>query len=431
MDHRPSRGLLGLILGVLAGVGSSGVVHAEPAPAKRPPNIVLILADDLGMECLGSYGGTSYRTPNLDALAESGLRFTRCYSNPMCSPSRVALMTGQYNCRNYRGWGVLDPRKERTFGHLLRDAGYATALAGKWQFDDFRQHPHHIKDCGFEQYCAWTWQLEGKGETARYWDPSLWRDGKLLGGTAGKYGPDIETAFLIDFIKGHKDKPFFVYFPMTLVHGPHEPTPDGGKEAKDGAGRFGDMVAYMDKMVGRVVGTLDDLKLREQTLILFTGDNGTSSKLRSTMNGEVVKGGKGRMTDAGSHVPLLASWRGVTPAGTVCDDLISFTDFLPTLAEVSGAAPPRDRVIDGRSFAPQLRDEKGQPRDWLLVELGKERFVMDQRFKLDQAGNLFDVRGVPFEENRVDPATASPDANQARERLNGVLKSLPRPWRGK
>src|SRR5688572_32362560 len=126
------------------------------------PNILLIMADDLGMECLGSYGGTSYSTPNLDALAKTGLRFTRCYSNPLCSPSRVALMTGQYNYRNYRGWGVFDPQRERTFGHMLKDAGYATSLSGKWQFDSFEKHPHHVRDCGYEEYCAWTWQLDRK-----------------------------------------------------------------------------------------------------------------------------------------------------------------------------------------------------------------------------------------------------------------------------
>jgi len=395
------------------------------APAAAKPNILLILADDLGMECLGSYGGTSYTTPNLDALAKSGVRFTRCYSNPLCSPSRVALMTGQYNYRNYRGWGVFDPQRERTFGHMLKDGGYATALSGKWQFDSFEKHPNHVRDCGFDEYCAWTWQMGGK-RTPRYWRPSLWQEGKLLSGIDEKYGPDVHNDFVIDFVRRNRERPFLAYYPMSLVHAPFEKTPDskdGGQ--KKGADHFSDMVAYMDKLLGKLFGVLDELKIRDNTLILFTGDNGTPRQITSKAGEKSIPGGKGTMANTGSHVPLIAHWPGVTPAGKTCDDLINFTDFLPTLAEASGTKAPADRPIDGQSFLPQIRGEKGKPREWSLIELNERRFVLGGKYKLQQNGNLFDLSD-PMDEKLIPPEQQNAEAAAARKKLSEVLAALPR-----
>ncbi|HEV8292218.1 MAG TPA: sulfatase-like hydrolase/transferase, partial [Tepidisphaeraceae bacterium] len=343
--------------GCAAVAGTALLPRISPAAPATPfqPNILFILADDLGMECLSSYGGTSYSTPNLDQLAKNGLRFTRCYSNPLCSPSRVALMTGQYNYRSYHGWGVFDPQKQRTFGHMLKDAGYATSLSGKWQFDNFEKHPNHVRDCGFDEYCAWTWHLGGK-RTPRYSTPSLWQDGKLMQGIEDKYGPDIHNDFVIDFIRRNQAKPFLAYYPMSLVHGPFERTPDSKNAGRRRGPQFyPDMVAYMDKLLGKLFGVLDELKLRDKTLILFTGDNGTPRQITSKAGERTIPGGKGTMADTGSHVPLIAHWPGVTPAGKTCEDLINFTDFLPTLAEATSAKPLQDRPIDGRSFLPQIR----------------------------------------------------------------------------
>src|SRR5205823_5025504 len=196
-------------------------------------NIILILCDDLGYECVNCYGGRSYETPNIDALAASGMRFKNCYATPLCSPSRVELMTGRYGFQT--GWinligrggdeakDYFDPKKERTFGHMLKDAGYTTALAGKWQLAEFIQNPNHVRECGFDEYCCWAWELGGK-RTSRYWKPVIWQDGKVRKNTERLYGEDVFCDFLTDFMKRHKDGPFFVYYPMVLVHEPHTPT---------------------------------------------------------------------------------------------------------------------------------------------------------------------------------------------------------------
>lgn len=411
-----------LALAVLAG--------SAPAAAKKP-NVILIMADDLGAECLNSYGGTSYRTPRLDALAKSGIRFQNCFATPLCSPSRVQLMTGRYGFRT--GWTQLidggadeyfDFKKEKTFGAILKEAGYATGLAGKWQLAQFDKHPNHVRDSGFDEYSCWAWVLGGK-RTGRYWDPAIWQDGKRRADTDGKYGPDLLCDWVIDFIKRRKDEPFFLYYPMVLVHNPFEPTPDGaGKGGKAGNKQFPDMVAYMDRIVGRIVDALDELKLRENTLLIFTGDNGTTKGLPSKVGERTVIGGKSTMLDTGSHVPLIASWPGTVPAGKVLDDLVDFSDVVPTLCEVTGAKLPSGLTMDGRSFAPQLRGEKGSPRDWVFVQLGQNRFARDKRWKLHSNGKLVDIVADPEESKPFAAGEGPAEGASARSRLEKVLAEL-------
>ena len=413
------------------GVGAAAwalprVARGAQAKAEKP-NIVLIMADDLGYECLGCDGGTSYQTPNLDKLAAAGTRFTHAHCTPLCSPTRIEIMTGRYGFRNYRGWGVLDPR-EKTFGHLLRGAGYATCVSGKWQLCHFDkpENADHPRRAGFDECCVWTWHYKKK-KPSRYWSPFIWQDGKLLEGVEGKYGPDIHCDFVLDFIERHKDKPFVAYYPTNLVHSPFVRTPDskGGKRTKrKKGGHYADMVAYLDKCVGRVVATLDRLGLREKTLILFTGDNGTPRGIRSRMGDVVVPGGKGQMTDTGTHVPLIANWPGTVSAGRVCDDLIDFSDVLPTLAEVAGAALPEGVTIDGRSFLPQLRGERGKPREWVYLQLNKKRAVRDKRWKLHGDGQLLDMQADPFEKHPIQSGAGGAEAAAARARLQAVLDSL-------
>lgn len=421
--------------------------HAQAAemPGGRP-NILLIMADDLGYECLGANGGTSYRTPNLDALARGGMRFEHCYSMPVCSPSRIKLMTGRYNFRNYLGWGILDS-KERTFGHVLREAGYATCISGKWQLCQFDQpeNADHPRRAGFDEFCVWVWHFRN-GKPSRYWDPYIWQEGKLRDDLKGKYGPDVHCEFVIDFIERNRSRPFFAYYSTNLVHAPFVPTPDsrssgGGKKTtgskqKNAGGKsqrnYADMVAYMDKCVGRVVGTLDRLGLREKTLILFTGDNGTPRGITSKLGDVEIPGGKGSTKDAGIHVPLLANWPGTVPAGRTCSDPVDFADFLPTLAEVAGAALPEGVKIDGRSFYPQLRGRPGNPRGWVFLTMvekkvgkpGPKGLVRDRRWKLYHDGRLFDVRTDRFEQNPINPGEGTEEAEAARRRLQAVLESV-------
>jgi arylsulfatase A-like enzyme len=450
LNSKDGRGRSILRLLAVAAALLPCVAHAA-APSKKP-NIVFILCDDLAIEGLGCYGGESYKTPNLDKLCKEGMRFNHAYANPLCSPTRVALMTGQYDYRSYHGWGVFNPAKHITFGNVLRDAGYVTNLAGKWQFDNFQKHPNHISDSGFSEYMAWTWQLDGKS-TLRYWNPSLWSNGKLVPDTQGKYGPDLTGDFELDFVRRHKDQPFLLYYPLILVHAPFEAPPGedgkpsstaGGKKAKkkeakaeDGSSEgksslpksdknFPAMVAYMDKMVGNLIATLDEAGVRDNTLIVYTGDNGTPRGIVSKMNGHDVLGGKGTMKETGSHVALLANWPGVVPAGSTCDDLVDITDYFATFAEVAGAHVPTDRPIDSHSFAPQLRGERGNPREWGLVELFDKRFAFTKTHKLDQHGDLFDISRSPFIEPLISPAHDTPESKAARDLLAKALATMPK-----
>jgi arylsulfatase A-like enzyme len=400
----------------------------------KKPNIILIMANDLGYECLGCYGSKSYKTPVLDKLAATGMRFEHCYSQPLCTPSRVKIMTGRYNFRNYVNFGVLDP-KQKTFGHLLRDCGYATCVVGKWQLYGSVNQSAEVRgtgslpdQAGFDEHCLW--QIKDRG--SRYKDPVMVQNGKSRDDLQGKYGPDVSCDYALDFIERHKAGPFLLYFPMALVHSPFVPTPDSEdwKKSKheNNMKYFTDMVAYMDKIVGRVVGKLDTLGLRENTLILFVGDNGTDRNIRSKVVDRVIRGGKGLTNDGGTHVPMIANLPGVIPAGKVCGDLIDFSDFVPTFAEAACAEISGDMPLDGRSFLPQLRSEKGNPREWIFCHYDPRwgnhkmrRFVRDKRWKLYTNSDLYDVPADTLEQN---PNPSGPEAMAARKRLEGVLDSV-------
>jgi arylsulfatase A len=416
------------ILAVLVISLVAGTCHAEKSArgTSSRPNIVLIMADDLGYECVGANGGTSYRTPVLDRLAKTGMRFENCHSQPLCTPSRVQLMTGLYNQRNYIRFGLLDP-KATTFAHLLKKAGYATCIAGKWQLSGGFEGPKHF---GFDEYCLWQLTVR----RSRYPNPVLERDGKVIPYNKGEYGPDIVSDIVCDFIERNKDRPFFAYYPMILPHWPFEPTPaspDWDPKAKGvlkGQGKkqyFADMVAYTDRMVGKVLARLDKLGLRENTLVLFTGDNGTAVGITSRMGDRLVHGGKGKTIDTGTHVPLIARWPGKIPEGKVCRDLVDFTDFLPTLLEVGGAEAPKG--LDGRSFLPQLLGKKGNPREWIYCWYSRNggpkgaEFARDQRFKLYTNGNLFDVTADIDEKSPLGDGRLTPEARAARKKLQAAL----------
>ncbi len=407
----------------------------KPAIASQDAtvNILLILADDVGHEVLGCYGGTSYATPNIDRLALEGMRFTHCYSTPLCTPSRVKIMTGRYLFRTSEEWGYIPP-DEITFGHVLQAAGYATALAGKWQMILLKEDPMHITKMGFQENCVFGWH-----EGPRYYDPYIYQNGKVRTDVAERYGPDVYSEFLIDFMAKHQKGPFLAYYPMTLAHDVsndlQEPPPVGPKARYD---TYREQIEYMDKIIGRLVNALDSLGLREQTLILFTGDNGTPKKFLTryadgeylydpvfSMKGDtIIPGGKGELTDAGTHVPLIANWPGVTPAGTVCDDLIDFSDFMPTLAELAGASLPQGVVIDGQSFAQQILGMKGYPREWVYNQWRGRAWVRTKKWKLYKDGQLFDMLNDPFEKNPIPSESDSEESASMRSRLDKVFSKL-------
>jgi arylsulfatase A len=397
-----------LILAPIALISLVGIALAADADK---PNIILIMADDLGYETIGANGGESYKTPNLDRLAATGVRFERCQVQPLCTPTRVQLMTGMSNARNYIEFGRMDPTAT-TFANLLKDAGYATAIAGKWQLGRDKELPERF---GFDESCLW----QHTRRPPRYANPGLEYNGQQRDFKNGEYGPDLVNDFALKFIEKNRAKPFLLYYPMMLPHAPYQPTPDSrdwdpkakSQEANKSPKYFADDVAYMDKLVGKIVAKVDELGIRDNTLILFLGDNGTGKGITSKFKGAAYAGGKGLTTARGMHVPLIANWPGHTPAGRVNDDLIDSTDFLPTLCAAAGVPVPSSLPIDGHSFLPQLQGEKGEPRQWIYTWYARDgvppvrEFVANKDYKLYRNGRFYDLRKDPFEEQPPQQVT--------------------------
>jgi arylsulfatase A len=439
--------------GFLRAAAGASLIGAFPQLACRAfadrPNIVFIMADDLSYESLGSSGGTSYRTRHLDELAATGMRFTQAYSTPLCTPSRVQVMSGHYPFRTGYTVGLWElPRAKRSvdpalidMGAVLKRAGYATAVAGKWQLTLFSDHPDHATLAGFDEHCLWAWEHplgEWMGTTRRYWEPGIWRNGRLDRSVLrGEYGPDVFSGFLIDFMRRNRKGPFFAYYPMVLPHPPFLPTPDNRSEHDGARLRLSDaledaessaffpgMVSYLDKLVGRIAAALDELGIRERTLVLFTSDNGNPEGVTAKMGDVVVPSGKGQLGPFGAHVPLIANWRGTTPAGAVCEDLTDSTDILPTFASLADAPLPDRRPLDGRSLAGKLRGEKAVHRRWIHLQVGDSRAVRTKRWKLYNDGRLYDLYADPLERRPLDARSESAEARAAREDLQRVFADL-------
>lgn len=391
------------------------------------PNIIVILADDFGYECLTANGGESYQTPNLDRLAATGIRFEHCHVQPLCTPTRVQLMTGRFNVRNYVNFGTL-LRSETTFAHLLQTAGYATAICGKWQLGRELDSPKHF---GFNESCLW----QHTRRPPRYANPGLEYNGAEKDFDKGEYGPKLLNDFAIDFITRHRDEPFFLYYPMTLTHDPFQPTPEShdwdpnaiGEGVNNNIKHFADMTKYMDKLIGQLDFKLNELGIRDNTLLLFIGDNGTLGKVTSRFQGTDFRGGKGTTTQRGTHVPLIASWPSVIKTGRVNQDLISSVDILPTVCEAAGLVIPAN--TDGVSFAKQLRGELGTPRDWLYswysprqqADMTVREFSHSRRYKLYRTGEFFDLTADPFEQNSLKKGSLSSGEQKAAAELQKVL----------
>jgi arylsulfatase A len=383
------------------------------------PNIVLIMADDFGFENLSCNGGTSYKTPNINSLARTGIRFNHCYSAPVCTPSRVKLLTGRYSFRTGEKWGHL-PDDEITIASTLQKAGYVSAISGKWQLNLLKENPIYVFEKGFDEYCCWAWH-----EGPRYWNPLIYQNGKILQEIEHKYGPDVFCDFILNFIVRNKNKPFFAYYPMNLPHFPKKKGPY--IEPKGPHGRYqtySEMVEKADELIGIVVKKLDDLSLRNNTIIIFTGDNGTPKTVTSKMGDSKIRGGKGKLTDAGTHVPLIINWTGKTPKNVVCNDLIDFSDFFPTMAEIGNAELPQNVRIDGKSFAPQILGKKGQPRQWAYTEWGGRAWIRTRDWKLYRDGKLYDMKKDPLENDPIFTKSDSENSVVFRKKLLKALKQL-------
>lgn len=400
------------------------------------PNIVLILADDMGRECLGCYGST-YHTPNLDRLSEIGVRFDNCFSQPLSTPSRVQLMTGKYNNKNYSRFGHLN-QTEKTFAHLAKDAGYTTMIAGKWQLGRNKNLPHHF---GFDRYCLWQLSYD-RMIKERYAAPLIEQDGGIKLYSNDEYGPDIFAQYVTDFIEENKAKPFFVYYPMVLVHDPFYPTPQSDvwedpsmREVRNNA-NFPKMVEHVDKNVGMIFNKLENLNLLSNTIIIFIGDNGTNRKIRTTMkDGSVVRGGKGLTSDTGVRVPMIVYWGKSVYREHECTDMIDFTDFMPTFAEAMNTKVPKEWDIDGQSFLPQIKGKKGKAREWVFCHYDSrfgtsgsknaKQFFRDVRYKLYSDGNFYDTINNPEETNPIKKGRGSAEAEKSRKKLEKLFLTIP------
>lgn len=388
--------------------------------SEKKPNIIFILADDLGIGNVGCYGADNFKSPRIDELARTGVRFTHAYTVPLCGPSRAAILTGRYGFRtggvNQDLTGTMKPSVETFIPKVLKQAGYVTASIGKWG-----QLPLEPTDFEFDDYLDFSgsgiyWNTQAKGKTYTV-------NGKQIPLRDKEYLPDVIHNHVVDFVTKHHDEPFYIYYSMSHVHGEILPTPDSAPDSKD---LFADNVVYMDKLVGKLIDELDRQKLREKTVVIFFGDNGTGGKYagESTIGGRRLSGQKGSMLECGALVPMIVNWPGTTPEGKIYSGLIDSTDFLPTFAELAVAKPPQGTVLDGRSFASQLRGEKGQQRDWIFIELGNKWYVREEGWKLNQAGELFDMSKAPFEEKLVASNTKDPAAIAARKRMQAVLDKL-------
>ena len=408
------------VLLVFANIFCISAQNKKAITRKSKPNIIYILADDLGIGDVSCYGSDNNKTPIIDKLAKGGIRFTHGYTAPLCGPSRAMILTGRYAFRtgavNQDMVAQIKPENEVLIPSVLKPEGYATAMVGKWS--QFGLTP---KDFGCDDYIT----FQGSGD---YWATEKKKSENYIENGVNKkldtltYMPDLMHKHLVDFITTNKDKPFFLYYSMVHVHALIQRTPD----SRPGSDLYADNTAYMDKLVGKLLSTLDDLKLRENTLIIFMGDNGTASQYaeRSSIGGKALSGKKGTMLECGSLVPTIANWPGVIEAGKVNDLLIDSSDILPTFADLAGAKLPIKNVLDGRSFLPQLMGKKGNPRDWIFIELGNKWYVREAKWKLNREGELFDMSNAPFEEKLVSNYTENKEASLAYSRLQTALKTL-------
>lgn len=407
-----------LLLAVFLGLIAIHAGHAADAPPR--PNIIFILGDDVGLGNLSCYGADVFRTPRLDQLARSGLRFTHAYATPSCGPTRASLMTGRYPFR----MGATDnnllrqitPADHVFLPAVLRQAGYVSSVVGKW--DQFPPPPMKF---GFDDYFTFNgsgiyWYASGDAETYH-------RNGGTFRLYEGQYIPDMMHAHLIDFVTRHRAQPFFVYYSMSQMHDRFYRTPESAPDTKD---IYTDNNAYMDKLIGRLVDELERLRLRENTILIFMGDNGTDNIEfdRATVGGRRLSGAKGFMLEGGTRVPLMVIWPGKISAGGVSSALVDASDIFPTVLEFAGVKPPPGLTLDGLSFAGLLRGKPGNARPWVFTQYRDEWAFCEHRWKLNQAGELFDLSDAPFVEKPVARESPDPAAIAARRRLESAAASL-------
>nr|WP_299381105.1 sulfatase-like hydrolase/transferase [Allomuricauda sp.] len=437
---------------------SSCTSTSQKKDKAEKPNIIFILLDDLGKEWISCYGADSIQTPVIDGLAKNGMRFTNAYSMPQCTPSRVTLLTGQYPYNN--GWvnhydvprlghgGRYDPELNPSFAKRMKEAGYATCIAGKWQLNDFRLEPEILVETGFDEYCMWTGGENGgpskDASQLRYWDPYIHtKEGSKT--YKGQFGEDIFSDFIIDFMKRNKDNPMMVYYPMCLPHGPLTTTPlepNAPREEQHSA-----MVRYADVILGKLVKALEDLKIRDNTIIVWTTDNGSGKPFTGYIDQKPVKGGKMYVTENGINAPFVVNGPGLVPEGVVTDALVDFTDILPTFCELADVAPNKNFKYDGKSFAPLILGKKEDSERDHIVALGghfamlendrvvsahdyRNRVLRDKNYKVfvDTTGTIYelvDLKNDFYEQHNLLHSKEAVHVN-ALQKFEKILTQMPK-----
>jgi arylsulfatase A-like enzyme len=442
-----------LIAGAVAGISEPSMGDEKSA---SKPNILFIMVDDLGKEWISCYGADDIKTPHIDALAAGGMKFHNAYSMPQCTPSRTTLLTGKYPWRNgfvnhwdVPRWGVgyfdWKQKENTTFARLMKDLGYATCAAGKWQINDFRIEPQAMKKHGFDDWAMWTGYESGNGPSGKRYQNAYINTPDGSKTYKGKFGPDIYADYLINFMKQHKDEPMCLYFPMALTHTPFVATPDE-PDAKSPIAKHKAMVRYTDKLVGQLMKALDELGIRQRTIVIFTTDNGSTGSIIGTLNGHKVKGAKMKETEPGVCQPFIVNCPGLVSAGTETDALTDFSDLLPTFVELGGGKVPDDLTVDGVSIAPLiLGKEKDTRREWIMAlgygpaKLDKDgvrgqkdfatRVIRDKQYKVWVSSEkkiirLYDLKEDPWESaNLLNSDLAEHKA--ALQKFQTVLESLP------
>ncbi|BDD02327.1 sulfatase-like hydrolase/transferase [Persicobacter psychrovividus] len=478
-------------------LGLSLLINLQAKAEKRPPNVVFILIDDLSYLGVTAYGANrissleglfdkvEFETPNIDRLAKEGIRVDNAFAYPICEPTRIALMSAKTNDRNFLRCKA-QHSSDITFGDSFKKAGYATGIFGKWKQTRGSKEvagKDYIFEFGWDEFTCFDVTTEGQ----RFINPHLIKNGTVTNYTGRKdldpqtgrrwYGPDIVNRDALNFIDRHKDQPFFLYYPMLLVHDDHKPTPDTqpvtifdefdeanhNRNGRKGDDRryFPDMIAYMDKLIGKVVNKLEEHQLRENTLIVVMGDNGTKECFAHILpDGSVYPGRKGGNADNGLHVPLVISQPSVIPTAKgqmqyrTYDGLTNITDIYPTLCEAVGIEMP-DTKVDGKSLWSQvIGKSKKEHRDHIYTWFNGNSpyddvsqtlvYAFDKNFKWYKPsrefpdGRFFDLRtdrlerkGEYYQDRRwklrlfsgLDQSTLTPEQQEAKARLKKIVDS--------
>ncbi|MFH1920044.1 MAG: sulfatase-like hydrolase/transferase, partial [Planctomycetota bacterium] len=324
-----------------------------------------------------------------------------------------------------------DWNREITFAQVLRSAGYATAIAGKWQINNLFDQPDALAKHGFDEHCIFPEGPRGQpAHTNRYWDPYVLENGRRIE-TEGKFGPDLFTDYLIDFIRRRRDRPFLAFYSTVLTHLPATNTPlNKGRDLTEREQLAG-MVRYADHCVGRLVAALDASGLRENTIVLITTDNGTPAVFGGKVGGRVFEAAaetmvEGDMKEGSIDVPFVVNCPARVPGGRVSNALIDSSDVFPTLLDLAGAKPPQGVTIDGKSFAAILRggSDAAPRREWIFSQYAHQRLVRNDRYKLRSDGRFHDLLRDPLEKHDLSAST-DPKIVAQRDRLQRALDAFP------